>query len=203
MTNTPAGWYTDPEQPNQYRWWDGYAWTDHRSAPAAPYTPATSQAPAAALKAPEGTNWNTVWIWILVFLPYVSSLGVFAIRWPTSIDPNHPMQATVDMLTSPGYLFTLIAGPITLGIFAWLAYLDWRTLQSRGVPRPFHWAWGFLSVVYTIGRSVVVRRRTGRGISPMWVTIVGYVIYTVAIFAYLIMMMTNLFSSIFDSIPRS
>ena len=27
----PAAWYDDPENPDQYRYWDGKAWTDHRA----------------------------------------------------------------------------------------------------------------------------------------------------------------------------
>src|SRR3954452_19944965 len=31
MTSTPAGWFPDPEDPSQQRYWDGTAWTDHRA----------------------------------------------------------------------------------------------------------------------------------------------------------------------------
>ena len=36
----PAGWYADPEDPSQQRYWDGSAWTDHR----VPGRPATDPA---------------------------------------------------------------------------------------------------------------------------------------------------------------
>ena len=31
MTQTPAGWYPDPHDATQFRYWDGAQWTDHRS----------------------------------------------------------------------------------------------------------------------------------------------------------------------------
>ena len=33
---TPAGWYADPNQPGQQRYWDGAAWTAHIAPAAAP-----------------------------------------------------------------------------------------------------------------------------------------------------------------------
>ena len=39
MTQTPAaGWFADPQDPTQFRYWDGTAWTEHRS----PRGPTTS-----------------------------------------------------------------------------------------------------------------------------------------------------------------
>lgn len=46
MNGTPAGWYPDPEDPRYLRYWDGVAWTGHRSAltQAAPPQPAAAAA---------------------------------------------------------------------------------------------------------------------------------------------------------------
>ncbi len=38
MTQTPAGWFVDPQDATQFRYWDGAQWTEHRS----PRGPATT-----------------------------------------------------------------------------------------------------------------------------------------------------------------
>lgn len=199
MTNTPAGWYPDPENASQSRWWDGAQWTDSRStfqSAAAPYS-----AQAADLKAPVGTPWNTAWIWLIVFLPYVSMIGFFTVDWSRMFDLSDPTgMSSIAILASPGYLISIFGGWVTYGLLVWFSYLDWRELNRRGVPRPFHWAWGFLSLVYPIGRSVVVRRRTGRGISPMWVTIILYVVSFIAMLVFMSVLMTSIFAQI-SSLP--
>src|SRR4051812_27019284 len=39
----PAGWYADPEDPSQQRYWDGSTWTEHR----VPGPPPAAQPPSA------------------------------------------------------------------------------------------------------------------------------------------------------------
>lgn len=48
MSSTvPAGWYPDPDSASQLRYWDGAAWTEHRS-PAAPNAAQAAPAPSPA-----------------------------------------------------------------------------------------------------------------------------------------------------------
>ena len=193
MTNTPAGWYPDPADATQIRWWDGTQWTDQRSAP---YTLDTT----AQLGAPEDTQVNTAWIWLIVVLPLLPSLGLLSVDWGSMFDFSDPSgMNSLAVLASPGYLFAAIGGPVTYGLCVWFAYLDWRELDRRGVPRPFHWAWTFLySVVYVIGRSVVVRRRTGHGSAPMWAAIASIVLSFVFAIYLVIVMMSAAFASLPD-----
>lgn len=131
--------------------------------------------PPAELKAPEGTKPYTPWIWLIVVLLILPALGYLFIDWNAIINTSLTASGAMGsfaMFSDPGYLFTALSGWISYGLCALFAYFDWRELQRRGVPKPFHFAWVFLYIVpYTIGRSVVVRRRTGEGIAPMWISI--------------------------------
>lgn len=185
MTNattpsTPAGWYPDPAGSARSRWWDGAQWTEHY------YDPYTG-APAQALAAPAGTQPYTPWIWIMVFLPVLSVVSLFTIDFTGYMQATMTgdVRAMMSTLFSPGYFLTLALGLLAYAGGVLFAYLDWKELLRREVPRPFHWAMAFIPYpVYVIGRSVVIRRRTGKGIAPMWVTIVLYVVIFIASIAW-------------------
>lgn len=184
MTTAQPGWYPDPEAPGAMRWWDGAQWTGHRHTPAAPTAygaPGTGVPQAApystasygSLKAPEGTEWSTSWIWLIVAIPLVPVLALLTVDWTSLIDVNDRTGlSALRLFVSPGYLIAMLGGWVGYGLCVWFAYRDFEELAARGVPRPFHWAWAFLSsIVYVIGRSVVVRRRTGTGSAPLWAAI--------------------------------
>jgi Protein of unknown function (DUF2510) len=173
---TPPGWYPDPQGGPAVRWWDGSQWTEHaQNAHVAP----------APLKAPEGTAPYTPFIWILALSPLVSLAIYTTFDWTGYL--RRYFESTLNTVTSnsyvgmsgmyqslftPGYFILLISGWVLYGLVVLVAYLDFRALRNRGVPKPFHWAFAFLgALVYVIGRSVVARRRIGRGIAPMWVHI--------------------------------
>lgn len=55
------GWYTNPQNPDQQRWWDGQAWTEHwRQTPSAdaPAATLTGPPPAPASAATQDTWWS-------------------------------------------------------------------------------------------------------------------------------------------------
>ena len=62
MTQTPAGWFADPQDPTQFRYWDGTAWTDHRS----PRGPAADQLNQAATDLADGLSrgFTAVGTWV-------------------------------------------------------------------------------------------------------------------------------------------
>lgn len=118
-------------------------------------------------------KWNTPWIWLIIFLPVLLMFGFLSFPWSNLVNVSDTTGVgMLSFIASPTYLLTVFGGWVIYGLSAWFAYLDWRELQKRGVPQPFHFGWVFLSgAVYAIGRSVVVNKRIGRGISPMWVQI--------------------------------
>jgi hypothetical protein len=177
--------------------------TEPYPTPAQP-DPYRREAPAAALRAPEGTDPYTRWIWFILAIPVVQTLPIFFIDWSAFVEASVSDPTGLGVyatLFSPAYVALIAFGWIGTGLMIWFAYLDWRELNQRGVPQPFHWAWIFLTLaisyaVYTIGRSVVVKRRTGHGLAPMWITIATIV----AGFIVGIWISAVIFQLIFDTI---
>jgi hypothetical protein len=197
--NAPAGWYPDPNAPGGQRWWDGTQWTDHVGVPAQqPYQP------FAPLTAPAGTQTGTPWIWLVALLPLLTIPTLFLIDiqgYLRATLQNPASPSSMLALFTPGYLVAMLLGwATTIGTIVF-AYLDWRALKRRGVPQPFHWAFSFLilasaGIVYPIGRSVVVKRRAGGSMAPMWVAIAVYALVIIVSIVWSIVLIDQVFASI-------
>jgi hypothetical protein len=99
-------------------------------------------------------NPSTGSVWILAFFPLsglVNDLIAFAITG--SFDWN-PARFGL-------WLFSLL-------LFVAIAYQDSHALKERGFPKPFGWGWAFIPPVYIVGRGVVARIRSGRGLAPLF-----------------------------------
>ncbi|MEV8253677.1 DUF2510 domain-containing protein [Rhodoglobus sp. NPDC076762] len=135
----------------------------------AAYTTATSNS------ADTATNNTHTWqIWAIVLLPLLTIPGLLMIDAAALLpEPgDNEISSQLRLFTDPGYLFTVAAGWIIFIASIFLSIFDRRTLMSRGVERPFHWAFIFLGgFVYAVGRSIVVRSRTGQGLAPLWASI--------------------------------
>jgi predicted Co/Zn/Cd cation transporter (cation efflux family) len=159
--STQPGWYPDPSGLGRQRYWDGTRWTDQLHDPV---TGAYGALPGAALGA-ETPVYNAL-IWTIVLLPLVSLIVSSAMATNTFATRSTSGSPLVDPLF-------LVSQALGWGIYlttVLFAFFDRRQLLADGFARPFHWAWAFLSgAVYVIGRSVIVRRRAGRGMAPFWV----------------------------------
>lgn len=195
MTSHPhssidPGWFADPYDPSGFvlRWWDGTQWTAATHRADAGTAAETARAPR------EGARAYTIWIWAIVLLPVLSSASFFLIDFRSYIEAGMQAGTTgagtgspMPMIASPAYLLMTLFGWVLYGVTVVFAYLDHRSLVADGYPRPFHWAWAFLSsLVYVIGRSVLVKRAIGRGTAPMWAAIAVTVVSFVVIFGYVI-----------------
>ncbi len=186
----PADWYPDPYSPGVLRYWDGSAWTAHT---------APGEAPAAAAVYPgsirlsPGVGTNTVWFWLIILLPLALSILDLLIPLPAS--QTATISSLTDPTTGPAPLsaydayatFSNLTGLVVYGLNVIFAYLDYAALRNRGIDRPFHWAWQFLSPVYLIGRIVVAIRRTGSGWGLLW----AFIIATVATYAITVFMVAQ------------
>jgi hypothetical protein len=152
-----------------------------------PY-PTYAPAPQVFPKAPEGAKVINWYLWAIIFLPVIAlivSIATFHSLEPalekyiTEVErASESNSATIPTLVYPlSYWLTVLLGFVLYLVTVLLAWLDTRRLAAAGIVRPFHWAWAFLSSpVYVIGRSIVVRRRSGHGLWPIWVLIGFYVV---------------------------
>lgn len=140
-----------------------------------------------------GTPGTTVWAWIIAVLPvltlllnlgYMLSLPAHmrnAFSGLANLDPTSNefavqlSNAVLSAVFSGWFVAVVIFGILVFAAIIVLAYFDHRELARRGYVRPFHWAWAFFGsvggIVYIIGRTVVVHRRGGRALGPLWTMI--------------------------------
>lgn len=203
-TSSPAGWYPDPENPARGRYWNGVAWTEFFHTPGQPF-------PAGAVpKAPAGTDANTPWIWLVVLLPPLPLAMMLFVPWGSMFDfdvtSREMYSATAGVLTiflSPFYWGSIVVSYLVYGLSVFFAYRDVKELTARGVPRPFHWAFAFIGgIVYAIGRSVVVARRTGAGHAPIWVE-AGVVVLSLVITGWIVAVAFGGMAEFVASLPES
>lgn len=188
----PAGWYADPAGSPRQRWWDGTRWTEDLHDPSLEVYGVV----APSILGP-GTPVYNVFIWVIVLLPIVSLVDLLSTDFTAAFAESvSDAQATFD----PGNALSQLVSWLIFGGTVVLAYFDRRRLIRDGFERPFHWAWAFLSGVYVIGRAVIVRRRAGRGLAPMWVwvglVVVSFVIAAVKISEAMSVVMPGLLETV-------
>lgn len=178
-SQTAPGWFPDPSGGPGVRWWDGQSWTQHMSDSAAQLTSPSIE----PRQVSPGTPRYTPHIWIIVAIPVVwvlleIFLNTNGYRIYSALAPT--IGSLADYTGPSILLLQQLSIWVAYGLAVMFAFFDRRVLLRRGFDRPFHWAWAFLgSVVYVIGRSVVVRRRSGGGLVPMWVSLGIHVVFAI------------------------
>jgi hypothetical protein len=150
-------------------------------------TPPLAASPV--LRAAEGTKPGTVWFWLLAFTPLLNIAllipSTIYLGQLTNIDLTDT-AALIRITASPELAVVSILNLVVTVILILFPFFDWRELERRGIPRPFHWSWSLFvfiigsPLVYMIGRAVVAKRRTGAGLAPFWIYIaLGFVDFAV------------------------
>ena len=128
-------------------------------------------------------------------------MALFLFDWTTYVQESiyasafpeqAPYLASSSLVVTAG---TSAFSFVVIALTVLFSFLDWRQLRARGIQKPFHWAWSFTVLaissvgVYVIGRAVVLRRQTGKGLGPVWgwiavtlVTIIAASIWVVMLF---------------------
>lgn len=182
----PAGWYPDPGEPDQLRWWDGTEWATDT---VAPRTSVAVDDPEPA-PAPGAARAGTVWIWAAIA---ASVLPLYTGAFLDGEAVARLFGEASAALTPAGWIVAglsllVVVDLVLIALAVLFARLDHRALRRRGIPSPFGWGWAALAFVatlgvYVAGRTFVVHRETGRGLAPFWgwlvATAVGLVVFAV------------------------
>ncbi len=137
--NPQAGWYDDPENPGQLRWWDGERWGDQRrpapsGEPGGDASPAATPAPAAAGDGGAPVRVDT-WLWqsivatLLCCLPIGIAAIIFSAQAQSAINVGDHAKAQekarlAKTLTIVAVVFGLlfVGGWILMVVVGGLAY---------------------------------------------------------------------------------
>jgi hypothetical protein len=193
-----------PSYPSAPAYTAGAAGAGYAAGPGYPSAPPVSYDTAAPRR---DIKTNTVWVWLMVFLPVLSLLGVVIFDWSSyfrdafyagvySYDSGPASMAGTNAATALITVVTSVVSIVVSALTVLFAFLDWRQLRARGVDRPFHWAFSFFvlvigsGLVYIIGRGVILRRRTGSGLGPIWAAVavnlavvIGFIVWIVVLIA--------------------
>ena len=104
----PAGWYPDPHDPSQRRYWDGASWTDRLVPADLPEPtialPTTEVPPASAVPTPLGASalggpnkpwYHRPWVWVVAGV-----VVLFVIIGSVSISPRNRSPNTATWIGS-------------------------------------------------------------------------------------------------------
>jgi len=105
MTDIPAGWYDDPEDATQYRYWDGGQWSEHRSPKAHPGAPGGDEGVWSVVGSTFqllGRGWRELVVLALPLVAITLAAGVIAFTALDSMfDPG--LGDIIDRVSEPGF----------------------------------------------------------------------------------------------------
>jgi hypothetical protein len=195
--NASPGWY--PDGTGGQRWWNGVAWSEH-TAPTAP------MAAAQRTPLPEGARVDNAWIWIVALVYLVSCIPLFFfdmvgyMRAIFEAEYSGSTAALAEAMTGYVAFFTLtwFLSFVLWGLTVFAAFRDYKHLAAIGVVRPFHWAFAFIpyTIVYLIGRHVVLRKVSRTAGWPLWAHIASYAVVILASLIWSLVIVQAIFAEL-------
>jgi hypothetical protein len=151
----PAGWYEDPSDPAQVRWWNGINWTDHTQAKPDLDGADSSEleesyaGPAAVRARTRIRSTSTAESWVVSFTPGLLALGLLVAFWAW-------------LYVGPNVLWGAIALVVAYAVTVVFAILDRRKL-IRWEHTPPAFATTLLTApVYLVVRALRLSRSWGQ-----------------------------------------
>lgn len=104
MSDIPPGWYDDPENATQYRYWDGTTWSEHRSPKVVTAPMATADATAVITRGFD--LFKQTWVQqliVAVIAGLVAAVGIViaVVAALANLDPD--LFDIIDRVTEPGW----------------------------------------------------------------------------------------------------
>jgi hypothetical protein len=151
MTEVPAGWYADPEDASQNRYWNGFQWTDSRMPKPPPPPPKSGKSAWGLVPDTFSLSWRYSWKLFLIALPLVVLQLIFFAAAFAAVDSGITpgLSVIMDRLSEPGFnpdnapdeaflrsiSFSITATSVVLIILTSLAYLFGTILTSAAISR--------------------------------------------------------------------
>jgi hypothetical protein len=138
VTQTPAGWYADPEDATRLRWWDGLAWTEHRSPKPAT---TTDQLSAAGAQLADGVakGFTALGKWVNDNTSLGSRTPTFASVAASCGDepPRHPLSVSAELVVGPADLPRIAGAYVAAGVVVTPEGATLEGQVARLVPNPW------------------------------------------------------------------
>lgn len=137
MSQTPAGWFPDPEDASQYRYWDGTTWTEHR----APRSTTTDQLSKAGSDLADGLakGFTAVGYWVKQNASPTSQPTFASVAASCRDEPaRHPLSSTVEAVVAPHELLAIQQLFTTAGTAVTPAGATLDNEVCRLVPNPWN-----------------------------------------------------------------
>jgi hypothetical protein len=152
---------------------------------------------------PPGTRVDTVWVWLIVVVPWLLASTIFLFDIRAVLDALWVDDTDAALGHVAAHLALLVGSSLaTIGLALLFAFRDARRLRAVGVAHPFPWGFAAIAgIVYVIGRQVVLRKVTRAPIAPLVVSIVLYVLWYSAFGAWAVVTVTNALAGLAASVP--